>query len=546
MMPGMESIALFGVIAGMLAAPWFNGRVEGLEAAVWGKGKVFGFTAVSATAAIVACAAGGWPQAVAQWHPHQWAWGTEAAWGAGSLVAWALSMLGVVTIWVRLWMCPTRYSHRNGVAERYFHHVLSTVEEGSEEELRRMTKGVSRDVPDIVAWAKDEERYAQEASDGGKRLDERWKAAHYGRLIVDLMGDRRWAGEITRQGGRLARRTLGEALRQRATHIGLAKMLASVTEAAVEQEGSFLEYEASALSGSTLLGVQKPSSRTLWQHAPVLALPYDDGRWVDPGKNPWLGWRSREWERWMQVACTLTGTWARTKEPGQSRVMHSIASGLSKAALQDWREQEEGRGNRLGRLDERCGRLMQVVRAAKGATEAHAVAFTEALREEAVDIAHEALSQREEEEGDREWLERHNIWRKLTWGQGLLGEGPERCHGKLAEAVCGRLRMEMAGFLEQGDHWPGPPSMIGVLIWLRGAQMHWKYEATAGAKAERELLEWVWESVQKSFRTLERDDTRTARRMLGKGVQMEVKPEGRCELRIQGSSMQEGVEWTLQ
>ena len=517
----MEPVASSVAILAVFVTAWSIGRTESLEAAAWGQTGLWLSTGIAGVGVLA-----GWTLSETTGTAPEWM--MRAGWDWKSIARWSWIAASASTVWfaVRIWVYPKHYGEWGSSPELYFEKVWEFVESGTQEQLAAVTKKVEKDMRRIVSWAKDDSRGAyrrrrweQDANGRGQIVEgEVTDEAEYRRgraasALLDLMGDERWAAEIVRQGGRLARRTMEQVRVQDAWGVPVGRMLARVTAQAVEQEQSFLVNESGYEGGSAALVQQRPTTKALWGQRQ--ALEVDDGEWIRPPYRTSRRWGEVEAERWMIVAEEAVKTWAVSDWPGSYFFLHRIADGLQYIAMN---ESRRGDG-REGKDAEdaawmRARRIKRIVEATKGADEAQAEMFGKVLTEEALEAVRDAARL---EGGKTIWYTQHWVWMVVTWGE-TFTEGT--AHTKLAEEVCRKVWTECCEFMDRG--WPGRGSVLNMLLRTRAGWHKEKRDIKARAeRTERALVKGIERMVKQKYQSLREKRPRSAEAMLSEDIKME-------------------------
>ena len=517
----MEAIGSTAAILGVILGGWITRRTESLEGAAWGAHARNITTGITATAMLVAWVVG-------------W-WGEYPKVGQGAAL---VSVLGAGWFSIRLWVMPRHFDHWFGNSKRYWEKVWQMVDSGSEQELSALTRSVEKDIRRIVDWADDwdKERYKtlrwEFEEKTGKRQrrvavkeKNKQETAIYAAWILDMMGDPRWAQEIVRQGGRLARMTIEEVERQKAWGVPVGKMLGSVTVEAVEQKRSFLVTESKwePGSGSDLVMRERPTMRALWGQREAVGLI--NGDWINPGYVRCRKWGEEEVDRWMVVAEMALKTWAQGGPRSWNEwLVKRIAETLKCIGDEATRRARE-KGEREAReaVYARTIRLDRLTKAATGwgeedgtewGSERQMMTFADAMAEEGVETVYDAATLENSKEN---WHAKHHAWMTLTWGGGLGRSGRST---ELAQAICAKVWSESGEYLVQG--WNRRAAMVvNMLLTLR--VVRWGNEKpprgrNKAERTERALIRALERRVKQSLGRLAGKDSEMAREMLGGAV----------------------------
>ena len=543
----MEAVGSSAAILGVLLGAWITGKTNSLEAAAWGA-MARHTTAGVAGAWVVLAWVSGWlpgnPPEWIDWMGQDWERVSEAC-GIGAVTATAWFVF-------RLWVKPRVYDHWYGSSERYIAKLWEVVESGSPGELAAVTKKVEKDIRRIVAWSKDDVRgkYRQEwwreKPDGqverveGKVIDEaKERASQNASSIIDLMGDDRWASEIVRQGGRLARRVMEEVQWQNAWGVPIGRMMGSVTAQAVEQEQSFLVNESARHAGSSAIMRHRPTTNALYGQRE--ALEVDHGVWIEPGLERTARWGEVEAERWMVVAEKVVKTWTTSGWTGSGFILKRIAGGLGDLACKERKRREnEGKKGKEDAVLGRTARLVRLIENAEGMNEAQMDVFAEAMVREALETVGEVAILKEDDSPQYYWWIRHYVWLTLTWGPEFRERTPK---ARLAREICKEVWKETGAFIRRGWLGRGPQVLNMLLLVRAGRQGICNREATPAERTERALMRGLERTVKKRYANLMERIPRSAQAMLSDHVKLAG--EELVIDQIVGAEPREPVRWKL-
>lgn len=503
-------LALIAVVV----SGWASGRIEKtMEGAAWGK-----IAAGMTTGVVVGAAAG--------------AWWNQAKAGDGWF---EVAVLCAAYYIVRLYIYPVGYNHQN--AERYDRAVFEAVESGDDNRRRNATAKVGADIDAIVQWAKKHEenryryrRWARGEGPAGLRGDldvmpgER-AAGECAVALLDLMGDRRWARVIARDGGWLARRVVQACRKHQAWGVNIGRMLHAVTMEAIREPESFIKQETAYMAGSRMIASQQPVMETIY--GPDGPIGMEAGRWIRPEHEEARRWGEEERERWSTVAEKVAESWTRADGLWTNPdIVKQIGIGLETVrTTESWSVADNDIEAQWTAVERQARRLDQVTFAIAGRYDGMKAASehtspgetaietaAEELSREATEIIRQAslMADKRERGGT---IRKYWIWIGIMSGSWINTPAHDALREKIAERVGAALEKDIAMLWETG-HAFLHARIVNLVLVATAGRMGLEIREGKEGKAGRSVVEKVHEGIRGRYPWLERQHPHEAQAML--------------------------------
>ena len=444
-------------------------------------------------------------------------WPSEPA--TETLCGLALLLAGGIAAVV--WMEPIRYNQ--WTATKYVHRLYEILETGNDEQLRRATRTVERDIRRIAAWARDYNPRGQPMR--GRTVRDAEAAAH-AYAVLDLMGDPRWAKEIVRQGGRVARRTMEEVGIQQVMHAPVQKLLHSVTMAAVEADGSFISAESNCLEGSDMVTREKPVMEALYTNFGLMAGERSYGGWISPSMERRNRWTSEQTKKWLEVVRYILKAWMESDWEWDPGFIRHIAWTLEMMAPHDKNTElvREYASTIEGTISWACSVQGKDKEQLTQSMQRKARLLGEGMAKPAVLAIRQAARIEDELGGEHHWYTKHSVWMSVAEAHMLclhrdtaLGTAGEA----LRRAVTNELWEQTKGYLAGWA--PGHAKVVNMMVQMKhGSHPLRKYKNKATNRADA-LLRLTRRAVSLRLAKLYRDSEAMAALMLSEHVTLEGK-----------------------